>query len=103
MKKINIDLKKIKKADKKVITFWARNYDVFAIILFLLVALLGAYLIYDKVYSSGWTQVQKKEYLKTKRNEVKFKEGEFDKVVENIQEKNDRFNQSLESSQDVFK
>jgi hypothetical protein len=100
-----------KKSDKKInvrsilpkfILMWSRIHKfVFAIFFAVLVG-LGAYIWYQSIYSGQWSADKKQQYLDSQEKSVTLKEREFNKTLDDIEQRKRAFDADYQPIKDIF-
>jgi hypothetical protein len=94
--------KKIKKIFSKIGSFWFGNYGIFFVLFFIIVSLFSAYVLYDKIYASDWTEEERQEYIRSKQDVTVLKRGEFDRVVQGINRRHGYSERRFEPIDNIF-
>lgn len=63
---------------------------------------VGLYLFYNFCYNFHWSDQQKQNYLTQKKQEVIFKENDFDTVVGNLKKRQENFDKDFSQVRDIF-
>jgi hypothetical protein len=77
-----------------------------SLILFILIFALsgyGAYLWYNYVYHSQWSEERKKEYREEKGKGTVLNKSKFDQALENYNRRGNNFDKKIEDWKDIFR
>ena len=103
---MNINFKRMtdwKRMLRAVVRFWQAYYRC-VFIFFLLVALgAGTYVWYNRVYNFQWTEQEKTDYRQSTIKEINLNAEAFKKTLEEIDQRNELFNEEYTQQKDIFK
>jgi hypothetical protein len=100
LKMPDISFKKIGRAFS---SFWMSYYQVVFIVILLLVAGIGVLFWYNALYRSDWSEEKKREFTLKQSKEINLKEGEFDQVLEKVEERKNNYSKEFAPVKDIFK
>lgn len=86
----------------KISLLWNKYYKLVLFIFFLAVFSWGAYLWYWYLYKFSWSSEKINQYITLHDQEVKFKEGDFRKVISEIDRRKNAYNESTKSVRDIL-
>lgn len=97
--KINISLEG---ARASFSSFFIRHYSVIFIIIMLLVFSACVYYFYQAVYGYQWPAEKKQQYMMLNGRLVKLKQEEFNKIIEEIENRSKAFEVNYEVEKNIF-
>lgn len=95
--------KELKKRLGLAASFWINHQQLIFIVLVIASAISGAYFWCRNIYWSGWNEEQKKTYSASQSREINLKEDEFKKVLQEIENRKNRFESEYQPVKDIFK
>jgi len=98
------DLKqKAGKAGEFAASFWMHYQQIIFITFFLIIALIGVFIWYRSLYLSAWSEEKKMQYTTSQTRDVNLREGEFQRVLNDIEKRKEVFNSEYNSVNNIFK
>lgn len=102
MKKISMDRMKPAEIRKALAHAWLRYYKFVFFAYFAAVLGGGAYAWYKSSYGTSWTQAQKEEYMNSKDTSVSFRENDFRRALEDLEERRKHYEEQLPETRNIF-
>ena len=100
--KVGIDKKSFVSCAAKCAVFWLRHQTV-VLMVFLVIALgAGGYVWYKSAYGSSWDDEKKQKFMRSKDTSVKLKEGVVNRILQEIDARAQRFENTQGSSKNIF-
>ena len=75
---------------------------ILSIIFFALLACSG-YMWYQYAYNYQWSDARKQEYVSAKSSGTSFNKTKFEKVLENINARQDEYQKTVDNPKDIFR
>ncbi len=66
---------------KNVVQYLVKQVNVFLLLVAFLMTSYCLYFWYGTIYKSGWSDLQKQNYIRNKKKEVVFNKNKFEKIV----------------------
>jgi hypothetical protein len=86
----------------KLSSFWNKFYKLALVVLFLIISLYGAYLWYWYLYKFKWSSEKINQYINSHDQEVKFKEEDFRKVINEIEKRKNAYSEAAKPIKDIL-
>ncbi|OGI16779.1 MAG: hypothetical protein A3J63_03320 [Candidatus Moranbacteria bacterium RIFCSPHIGHO2_02_FULL_40_12b] len=96
---ININLSGI---GSKIFSYWQKYFKFIFFLLLFGVFLGGIYYLYATLYKSEWSEEKKNQYIIVNKRITKFKEQEFNDIVNEVQLRKKNFEEGAYSTKDIF-
>ena len=91
-----------KELGNKISLLWNKFYKLVLAIFFLIVSLWGAYLWYWYLYKFEWNSEKINQYINSNDQEVKFKEEDFKKIINEIERRKKAYDEDAKSVKDIL-
>ncbi len=93
------------KITKSLWNYLFRKSGSIVMTLFIVISIVSGFLIYKYLYSSGWNDTKKHNYLKeASKNDVDFNMKKFEKVIKNIEKRTNNYKKTEPSEvKDIFR
>lgn len=104
----NIDLEKLKNINIQdsgslILKIWQKSYKMILIIFWILILSVASYFWYLIFYGPAWSEAEKASFLNSKFPTNNLNKETLDKVLENIDAKQEKFNQEVFEAKNIFK
>jgi len=85
------------------LNFFFKKNRIFLVVFSLIIFSYCAYLGYSYIYHPGWSEAKKQEYIESRKEEgVVFNKNRFNKVISEIESRENYFQKSVENIPDIF-
>jgi hypothetical protein len=81
---------------------WEKSYKFIFVLFFAALVGLGAYIWYQSIYSGEWNADKKQQYLDSQEKSVTLKMGDFNKALNDIDQREKAFHADYTPIKDVF-
>ena len=86
----------------KIFSYWRKYFKLIFFLLLFGVFLWGIYYMYAVLYKSEWSEEKKNQYILVNKRITKFKEQEFNDIVNEIQSRKKNFKEGIYPAKDIF-
>lgn len=86
----------------KMFSYWQKYFKLFFFLLLFGVFLGGIYYLYATLYKSEWSEEKKNQYIIINKRITKFKEQEFNDIVNEVQSRQKNFEEGTYQAKDIF-
>lgn len=86
----------------KLVWFWSKISKAVLVLFFAALVALGAYIWYQSLYSGQWSADKKQQYLDSQEKSVTLKTREFNKALEDIDQRKQAFEAEQQPAKDIF-
>jgi hypothetical protein len=97
-----IKLNYFKNRIKKLFFWWIENSNFIFIILFSALSAYGAFLMYQGLYNSNWSNDQKNVYISSQQKNVQFKEDFFVEIISEINRRRSEYEKEVSFGSNIF-
>lgn len=86
----------------KISLLWNKYYKLVLVVFFLAISIWGAYFWYLYLYRFTWSSEKIDQYIKSHDQEIKFKEEDFRKVINEIERRKNAYNEESKTVKDIL-
>lgn len=102
-----MNIKGIKNIDfrgsaKKLFSVWENYNNVIFVVFFCALSAYGAFLMYQGLYNSEWSDEQKNEYMLSQQKSIRFDENKLMEIVSEADRRKNEYEKNVFSGGDIF-